>query len=167
MPLALTSFLDLSTTFVGLDVADRDEAIALLGQRLEGRGLVRPTFVQAAIERERTLPTGLPLPDGVNVAVPHTDPEHVLRPGLAVATLARPVPFGSMDDPEQLIPVSVVFVMALSERKAQIEMLQSISEVIQDRKALDGLLAARTPAEVLAALGVVATGVPDARAEAR
>jgi len=138
-------------------VQSRDEAISVLGRRLEERGLVKPTFVAAAVERERTMPTGLPLGDDINVAVPHTDPEHVLRPGLALATLAQPVLFGSMDDPEQMIPVRVVFVMALSERKAQIEMLQSIAEVIQDRKTLDALLAARTVPEVLTALGAPST----------
>lgn len=153
MPLALSQYLDPATTMVQIAVANRDEAIALLGAKLEGRGLVKPSFVSAAIERERVMPTGLPLADGINVAVPHTEPEHVVAPGLAVATLVQPVPFGSMDDPEQMLPVSVVFVMALSERKAQIEMLQSIAEVIQDRSTLDGLLAARSAAEVLAVLG--------------
>ena len=156
MALALAQYLDVATTLVQVAVASRDEAIALLGARLEGRGLVRSSFVKAAIERERVMPTGLPLADGVNVAVPHTEPEHVIAPGLAVATLAGPVPFGSMDDPEQMLPVSVVFVMALSERKAQIEMLQSIAEVIQDRATLDGLMAARSAAEILALLGVPA-----------
>ena len=154
MALALSPYLDAATTLVQIAVSSRDEAIALLGAKLEGRGLVRPSFVEAAIERERTMPTGLPLADGVNVAVPHTEPEHVIAPGLAVATLAEPVLFGSMDDPEQMLPVSIVFVMALSERKAQIEMLQSIAEGIQDRATIDGLMAARSAAEVLAVLGV-------------
>jgi len=70
--------------------------------------------------------------------------------------LDRPVEFASMDDPAQPLPVRVVFVMALAEREAQIDMLQSIVEVIQRREVLDAVVAAPSPEEVLAALKLVA-----------
>ncbi|HET6411279.1 MAG TPA: PTS sugar transporter subunit IIA [Anaeromyxobacter sp.] len=153
----LTSYLDPRTICLHLQVTDREEAIRLLGKRLEEGGIVKGSFAEAAIARERELPTGLPISDDINVAVPHTDPEHVLKPGLALGILDRPVEFASMDDPTQPLPVRVVFVMALAEREAQIDMLQSIVEVIQRREVLDAVVAARSPEEVLAALKQAAT----------
>ncbi|MDA4633637.1 PTS sugar transporter subunit IIA, partial [Escherichia coli] len=70
----------------------------------------------AVLAREAALPTGLPLGLDNNVAIPHTDPEHVLKPGLAMATLCRPVAFCNMEDPEEKLQVSVVFLMALNDK---------------------------------------------------
>ena len=72
--------------------------------------------------REASMPTGLPLGGDLNIAVPHTDPEHVVTPSLALATLVRPVSFGSMDDPDEQIPVGVVMMLALADKNAQIDM---------------------------------------------
>jgi PTS system galactitol-specific IIA component len=158
MAFQLARFLEPNSICLQVDLKDRDEVITLLGRRLEARGLVKDTFVGAAIAREREMPTGLPLAEGMNVAVPHTDPEHVIKTGLALATLAHPAYFGSMDDPENMLPVRVVIVMALSERKAQIEMLQSIADLFQNQEILEALVAAKTPEEVLATLGRTGAG---------
>jgi galactitol PTS system EIIA component len=153
MASTLARYLDPANVQLQVNLPDRDAVISLLSRGLEAGGMVRDSFAAAAIARERQMPTGLPLADGLNVAVPHTDPEHVVRTGLALATLATPVMFGSMDDPETMLPVRAVIVMALSEKKAQIEMLQAIVEVFQDGEVLKSLIAATTPARALAVLG--------------
>jgi PTS system galactitol-specific IIA component len=87
-----------------------------------------------------------------NVAVPHTDPEHVLKPGVAVATLTRPVAFANMEDPDDAVPVGLVFMLALNDKDRQIDMLQQIMQVIQDDALSESLLAANSPDELLALL---------------
>ena len=69
--------------------ADSKDVIAHLGKLLFEAGYVRETFVEAALDRESRLPTGLPLSGDVNAAIPHTEVEHVRKSGLAMATSHR------------------------------------------------------------------------------
>lgn len=135
-----------------LEADNSSDVIEHLGKKLLDAGLVKESFIQAAIKRESTLPTGLPLEDEINVAIPHTDIEHVLKPGIALATLAKPVVFQNMVDPTEAISVSLVFLMALDQPHAQIEMLQEIMGVIQDEELLQTLMKAEEVQDVKNAL---------------
>lgn len=132
------------------------EVIAHLGQRLLAAGYVRESFIEAALKRERELPTGLPLAGGVNAAIPHTDVEHVIKPGVALATLATPVNFRNMVTPEEEVPVRLVFLLALDQPKAQVEMLQQISTVLQQPEVVAQLIES---ADAVSALAVLSHGL--------
>ena len=136
---------------LGVSPRTSEEVITLLGERLLALGRVRPDYPAALIERERTMPTGLPL-GAINVAVPHAEPSYVHAPAIALATLTEPVLFGSMDDPDEKIPVKVVIALALNDKNAQIQMLQAVAGFIQTPDALAALAAATTPEEAFAAL---------------
>jgi PTS system galactitol-specific IIA component len=120
------------------------EVISRLSQILVDQGYAKPTYAQAAIEREETFPTGLPT-DGVRVAIPHAGAEHALKPGLAIGTLAKPVPFGELGDADSKLEVSIVFLLCVSEPDAQVYLLQSLIEVYKDAELLRKLQAATTP----------------------
>jgi len=108
--------------------------------------------VDAAWAREQKLPTGLPLGGEINAAIPHTDVIHVIKPGLAMATLKRPVVFKNMIQPEEDVKVRLVFLLSLEHPKSQIEMLQEIAGVLQNEKVVNRLLTADTFEDVQAAL---------------
>ena len=126
------------------------DVITHLGKLLFDAGYVRETFVDAALDRESRLPTGLPLSGDVNAAIPHTEVEHVLKPGLAMATLSTPVTFQNMVSPEEAVPCQLVFVMALDQPKAQIEMLQEIAGILQNPAVIQSLMLASNFEEVRA-----------------
>jgi PTS system galactitol-specific IIA component len=136
----------LAPDLVSLHYSAKDAAdvIAHLGGLLFEAGYVHETFVAAALDRESRLPTGLPLSGEINAAIPHTEVEHVQKPGLAMATLTAPVVFQNMVSPEEAVPCQLVFVMALDQPKAQIEMLQEIAGVLQEPAMLNSLMAAVT-----------------------
>jgi len=96
--------------------------------------------VKAAIDREKQLPTGLPLAGGINAAIPHTEIEHVIKPALGMATLKKPVAFQNMISPEEMVPVRLVFLLALEKPKAQVEMLQEIASVLLNSVLVEELL---------------------------
>jgi PTS system galactitol-specific IIA component len=118
------------------------EVVSMLSGLLQEEGFVGPTFFEAAMEREMVMPTGLPLAGGFNAAIPHTDVEHVLKPGVALATLLEPVIFQNMIAPEEGVPVRLVFLLALNQPKAQVEMLQQIASVLQNPEVVEGLIRA-------------------------
>jgi PTS system galactitol-specific IIA component len=130
-----------------LKAANFQEIIESLGNRLQAFGYVKGSYVPAVIKRERIFPTGLPL-GNINVAIPHTDVEHVNKPAIAVATLAHPVVFGNMGDPGNTLEVSIVFLLAMKEPHAQVNLLQNLVETFQNPEILEFLLGATDPKEI-------------------
>ena len=130
--------------FLGVEAKTNEEVIRLLAGRLHQLGYVKDSYADAVVKREQSMPTGLPLERDDNVAVPHTDPEHVLKAAIAMATLQNPVDFANMEDPDEAVPVGTVFLLAIDDKDKQIETLQSIMSAIQSPEILDGLKLAQT-----------------------
>lgn len=133
-PLALTVVL------AHLDVADREDVLRSLSGRLLDAGAVSVDFTEALRAREQTYPTGLPTP--VPTAIPHADPQHVLTPGLALATLARPVAFGEMGTRDGTVDVRLVAMPLLTDAREHLDALQRLMGVLSDEAAVRDLLAA-------------------------
>lgn len=127
-----------------LEPISREEAVRLVATPLLAAGLVKQSYPQAILEREKSFPTGLPTV-GVGVAIPHTDIEHVNEPAIAVGILRHPVHFQNMAEPDESIPVHLLFMLALNEPHAQIEMLQQLMGLVQDADLLQRLKEADSP----------------------
>lgn len=102
------------------------------------KGYVTETFLEKIKEREQTFPTGIALTD-YNVAIPHTDPECIKKEFVAIYTLEKPVKFSRMDDPIQQVDVDLIFILGLNQPHTQLEMLQCLMGVIQDRELIQQL----------------------------
>src|SRR5512145_1145575 len=100
----------------GLVAGSSEAVIVALAGRLVAAGRVHPSFEAAVLRRERRAPTGLPFPT-LPVAMPHADPEHVVAPAIAVASLAKPVRFRQMGMPGIELEVSLVVMPALTEKE--------------------------------------------------
>jgi galactitol PTS system EIIA component len=137
--------------WVRMVAENRSEVLHRLSRTLLEQGLVRPTFEEAVLAREACSPTGLPLP-GRKIALPHTDPEHVLRPAIAVCTLDRPVGFGEMGNPRQELSVEVVAMLALPDHQSAQHELVRLVERCQDPVFVDELWSAPTADELWALL---------------
>jgi PTS system galactitol-specific IIA component len=152
MSSSLSDFLVPEAVNLGMDAENASEVIRDIGGRLLSAGYVRETFTDAVLEREKTIPTGLPLSGKNNAAIPHTDAEHVIRSGIGLATLLRPVVFNNMVSPEEIVEVRLVFVLALDQPKSQIEMLQQVAQVLQRPDVVEALMEARDLQQVHEAL---------------
>ena len=124
-----------------LQVRSDAEAIAILGQLLHQKGYVRDTFVAAVLEREKTFATGLPTPE-IQVAIPHADVEHVIRPAIAIGVLDEPVEFGEMGEPDSRLPVKIVFMLAVTQSEALVSLLKSLVEMLQNTDLLRRVIVA-------------------------
>ena len=138
---------------VGLRAATDKEAITQAVAHLGAR--VKPTFLAAALLRERRSPTGLPFP-GTAVAIPHAEPEHVESPCVLVASLAQPVKFRQMGDPAVTVLAHLLVMPVLSSKEQAAAGLAGIIEKLQSAELRARVLAATTPEEMTAALA----GVP-------
>jgi PTS system galactitol-specific IIA component len=124
-----------------LQVKSSVEAIAILGNLLHQKGYVRDTFVAAVLEREKTFATGLPMPE-IQVAIPHADVEHVIRPAIAIGVLDEPVEFGEMGDPGSTLQVRIVLMLAVTQSEALVSLLKSLVEMLQSPDLLRRVIAA-------------------------
>lgn len=115
------------------------DALTFLAIEVEKAGYARSTYKDAVIEREKIFPTGLPT-GNINVAIPHADSENVLTSTLAIMTLKEPIDFRNMGEPTNILPVSIIIMMAIAEPKGQLSMLQKIMGIVQDSQHLKKIM---------------------------
>ncbi|MBK8448205.1 MAG: PTS sugar transporter subunit IIA [Micropruina sp.] len=117
---------------------DRDQVLSTLAGRVVEAGFALPSLPAAVLARENAYPTALPTP--VPVAIPHTDPAHVLQPGLAVASLAEPVEFGLMGGSAERLAVRLVVLLCVSDPAGQVGGLQQVLDRLGDAQAVRTLV---------------------------
>lgn len=147
--MSFAEFLDPNAIILNLKAETAEDVIRQLGGHLLSQGAVKDDFVDATLAREAEMPTGLPLGGIIHAAIPHVDIEYVNRSALALATLPEPVTFQNMVDPDESVPVRLVIMLALSQPKSQIEMLQRVAGILQDTAVVEQLMAADSPQAVL------------------
>ena len=144
----ITEFLSKEAVVLGMEASSSEEVIRVLGGKLRDQGLVKDNFVDAALEREANMPTGLPLGGEYNAAIPHVDIEYVNQSALGLATLKEDVVFYNMVENDVEVPCRLIIMLALDQPKSQIEMLQSVAGVLQDPEVISKLVQAATVDEV-------------------
>lgn len=132
---------------IQVEAKNSEEVIRYLGGVLEEKGFVKDTYTDAVVAREKIYPTGLPS-NGVTVAIPHTDSNHVNRSALAIAVLKEPVEFYMMGGTGELLNARIVFLLAISNSKEQLELLKSLMGLFQNKEVLEGIAKAETSEDI-------------------
>lgn len=128
-------YFDSSVILLDVEADTKEEVLRTMAANLEEKNLIKDSYVEAVIAREQEFATGLPTA-GYSVAIPHTDVEHVNQKTISVAILKNPVDFGVMGDPDGTTPVKIVFLLAMDESDAQLNLLQRLMQVFQDEDTL-------------------------------
>lgn len=142
--------IDKDLVLLGMDATNQAEVFQKVGGRLAELGYVKPSYVQALSDRESIFPTGLNLGE-INAAIPHTDPVHVNKMGIAIATLKAPVYFREIAttvEEDSWVDVRLIVMLAVCGQH-YIETLQQVITVIQDQEVVKDLLEADKPEEVI------------------
>lgn len=134
-----------------LDAPSADAVVAELSKRLLAAGHVRSTFEAAARKRERRSPTGLPFAP-IAVGLPHAEPEHVISPAIAVASLAKPVRFQQMGAPQITLSVELVVMPVFSSKEQAGASLAKVIEALQMHAFREALMGAETSDAMAVAL---------------
>lgn len=132
------SVLKKELVLVGMDAASAEEAMRALAKTMLAQGLVRESFVEAVLEREKTYPTGIPA-KAFDIALPHTMAEHVIEPCMAVGVLKEPVEFRQMGTPDIVLHPRLIFMLAISDPKEQLGQLKKIMKLLQNEELLLGI----------------------------
>jgi len=128
-----------------------EEIIRKLGTLLFDNGFVKESYTQAVLDREKVYPTGLQA-RMAGVAIPHTDTDHVLKPAIAISTLAKPITFQMMATPEEKVQVEIVIMLAVHDAKLVIPVLRKVIFILENDDALVAMKNATTKTEVKTAM---------------
>ena len=122
-----------------LDAASDVDAIKKVGGILQSAGYVNSAYIDAVIEREGNFPTGLQLLTSA-IAIPHATPEgNVLKNGIAVAKLNKPVKFHSMENPDETVEAKFVFLLALKDSGQHLAILREMFTSFQNPDVIQAL----------------------------
>ncbi|ERN55127.1 PTS sugar transporter subunit IIA [Alkalihalophilus marmarensis] len=119
-----------------IEALSSEEAIRVMAGNLFEKGLVKESYIDAIVAREKNFATGLPT-KGYSVAIPHTDKEHVNEKAISVGIMKEPVDFVIMGEEGETTPVKLVFMLAMNESHSQLELLQRLMQIFQDDSILN------------------------------
>ncbi len=138
--------------FFDFEASDRAEFFTKLGEELSARGYIKDTWFDAITEREKNYPTGLAC-QAIKVAIPHTDPEHLEKPYIAVIKPAKPVVFDAMAGMGDPVPAELIVNLGLLQHaEGQVAVLQALMGIFMDEGACAEVMAQDTPEGMVATM---------------
>ena len=140
-----------SAVSLGAQASDWRAAVALAGAALARSGATTSNYADEMIRMIDEHGPYIVIAPGLALAHARSGPE-VLRDGLAVVTLATPVPFGHPHND----PVSVVLALAVHAPERHLLLVAELANVFNDSDAIARLAAATSADEVRTILGVAA-----------
>lgn len=141
-------YLDKRIIFLKESYNSKEEAISRLAEEFFRKNLVKETFYDAIIEREKGYPTGLDI-NGIGVAIPHTDGIHIIVPQIGFMSLNEPITFKNMVNDKEDIKVKAIFMLGLLKSEEQISMLQKLVELFQDKDLLEKVIGCKSADEFI------------------
>ena len=138
----LRELVDPELIFPEIKAKDRYDALHQITDSLKEKGYVKEGYYEMLIEREERYPTGLRT-EPFAVAVPHADPDCVLKPCIAVARLSEPVAFHEMGNEQDTVAVRYIFNLVLQKMDQQLELLRTVIGVFTNQASMK-LLAEET-----------------------
>ncbi|RPH25222.1 PTS sugar transporter subunit IIA [Buttiauxella warmboldiae] len=125
-------------TFLDKYYANSMDYFSSIFFQLKEQGFVQSSFLEAIVAREKTYPTGLPtLP--VAIALPHTDPQHVIRPFISVTRLSQPLAWHEMGNNDNTIYVQFIVLLGFIEHGRHLAALQKLMDCLADEEVLQTL----------------------------
>ncbi|MBQ9036774.1 MAG: PTS sugar transporter subunit IIA [Erysipelotrichaceae bacterium] len=138
--------------FLNYEASDKLALLEQMSDWLFEHGYVKEGFKHSIIEREKVYPTGLKL-DSIQFAIPHTDADMVINPGVVFIQLKDRVEFTEMATFDSKVNAKVIFMLLLHKDGSQVELLQDIIARCTAEGFISSLEEAKSPEEVLAIIG--------------
>ena len=132
--------------FLGLTAQTKEEAIRFAGQKLVENGYVKPTYIEAMLERERLTSTYL----GESIAVPHGTieaKEDVINTGIVFCQYPAGVQFGEEEQDKAKIVIGIA-----ARNNEHLDVIAKLTNALDDDKIIAKLATTSDIQEVLAIL---------------
>ena len=114
----------------------REAALSYIADKLTELGYVKEDYKQSLLEREKIFPTGIYLPDAINVAIPHTETYLVNQDLFVIGIPEKPILFNQIDEPEEELLVDMIFLFAIKNSNEYLSVLASLTENLSNDEFL-------------------------------
>lgn len=134
-------------TELGFCSVSRADALEELSGRLAQLGYVNNEYCRQVVQREEECPTGLAF-NSIAVAIPHADPINVHQSACVIARCKEPIPFGNMEAPAKMLPVEIIFMLALNNPNDHLELISQLMTLFSDEEQVTAIRRAETKEEL-------------------
>ena len=110
--------IDKDNIFIDPAVNGRNELFKFLSKGLYKNGFVEKGFYEALTKREKDYPTGLNT-GKIKIAVPHTDPDMILKESIVLITVNDPIIFNEMGTPDSMLEVGIIFLLLIKDGRSK------------------------------------------------
>ncbi|WP_295883239.1 PTS sugar transporter subunit IIA [uncultured Anaerococcus sp.] len=125
----------------------KEDLLKYLTETMLKDDIIKDTFYENLMERESKYPTGLNTGD-IKVAIPHTNPEHVKRAAISIATLKKPIRFKNMENSTQDIDADLVFMLAVDNPEKQVPLLVKLMSIFSQKEKLEEIKNSKDKSEI-------------------
>lgn len=132
------NMFSIDNIYVDLKFKGWRELFEFIGEDLYQRGIVKCSYANAIIDREEKYPTGLPIKYGV--AIPHTYPEHVIKPCIVITSFKNNINFKEMGNGERDISCKYAFFLVVNKGEEQVFLLQKLIAMFTDEVIMENLI---------------------------
>ena len=131
--------------FFDFEASDRFDFFEKMSKILTEGGYVKESWLDAIETREKNYPTGLAFED-IAVAIPHVDPENLVKPYIAVIKPKNPIVFEGMAGIGGEVPAQLIVNLGLlAHAEGQVAVLQALMGVFMEEDTVADIRAQTTP----------------------
>jgi galactitol PTS system EIIA component len=109
---------------------DHFEVLKHIGAAMLNVGVVKNTYPQALLDREKDYPTGIAL-EGYSIAIPHCSADNAISPAIYLIRPNAPVPFDQADDTGK-VSAQLIIALIVTDPKDQLVLLKRLFTNIQN-----------------------------------
>jgi len=146
-----SQLFDQDLILTNLECSSKHDFLEKVSVFLHEKGYVTENFKEALIRREEKYPTGLRT-EPYHVAIPHTDPENIRRPFIAMVRPKQQIEFTEMGTDDQTLDVQLIFVLGLKKAESQTALLQRLIDMFMNKEVMDRLLVETEKTHILSIL---------------
>lgn len=133
--------------FLGEKSENSSAFLSSISDKLVELGYVKGSFKEAILAREEKFPTAIAT-EKYNLAIPHTDSEHVIKPGVAFVKFDSPCRFKEMCTDTD-IDVNMAFVLLVTEKEEQVSLLSKLMGLFSENELLESLYSEESMAKIV------------------
>lgn len=142
--------LNRELVFLDAKYKSSHEFLTSIADELLKKGYVKESFKEAILKREEEYPTAIGT-EKYNLAIPHTDSQHVNKPGVAFVRLNERCQFKEMCTNND-IDVDMAFVLLVTKKEEQVSLLSKLMGLFSENEFLENLYMEKDESKIVASL---------------
>ena len=156
-----TSLFKPELVFFDLEATDEWDFFKQMQQRLQEMGYVKEGWYDAITTREKSFPTGHQF-EKIGIAIPHVDPESIIKPYIAVIKPKGTIDFAPMADmvDHPIHTELIINLGLLAHAEDQVAVLQVMMSIFMDENATDEIMSEDTPEGIIESIARRCREVP-------